>query len=481
MKSAHLRWHFTTKHALLKEKPVDFFQRKLKDLKQRKSTIRNSVTPVSKAQEASYHASLWITNAGKPHTIGEELGLPLAKELGVCTDSARAMTDRHSGVVAQITEFAPDIKWTHCSIILKAFAAKKMPEDLKSVLDSSVKVPMNSRLFSVLCNEMGSEHVQLLLHNEVRWLSSGKVLTRLFEVHSDVQMFLHDQQSPLATLFDELNMRLQGLSLAIFDVSDKITVMKQKLQLFVNKIKASYVSDFPTLENYLHTYGVALDGAVCDVISVHLFLEYFPVEATPEWIRNPFIVDVIGIPKDLICAEQEKLLELSSDATLMSEDYQTGRPKFVRLQNCVSAQVMSNTEPAQGTVLSPFLFTIYMSEFKYNSGGQEEEYRGLNNNFVKWCGDNHLQLNMTKELVVDFRSKRVQPTPVDSHENIGTAWDRKVLQRVVKSAQLNTGCELPNIQDIYSARCLKKSRSILKDPSHPSHKLFSLLPSGKWY
>ncbi|MBN3315816.1 ZBED5 protein, partial [Atractosteus spatula] len=47
--------------------------------------------------------------------------------------------------------------------------------------------------------------------------------------------------------------------------------------------------------------------------------EYVPVEASPEWIRNPFTVDVAGIPKDLICAGQEKLLELSSDATLMSE------------------------------------------------------------------------------------------------------------------------------------------------------------------
>ncbi|MBN3321505.1 ZBED5 protein, partial [Atractosteus spatula] len=101
--------------------------------------------------------------------------------------------------------------------------------------------------------------------------------------------------------------------------------MKIKLQLFVNKINASDVSAFPTLENYLHTYGVALEAAVCDVIAVHLLSleeqlsEYFPVEATPEWIRNPFTVDVAGIPKDLTCAEQEKLLELSSDVTVMSE------------------------------------------------------------------------------------------------------------------------------------------------------------------
>ncbi|MBN3310715.1 ZBED5 protein, partial [Amia calva] len=36
-------------------------------------------------------------------------------------------------------------------------------------------------------------------------------------------------------------------------------------------------------------------------------------------IRNPFTVDVTGIPKDLTCAEQEKLLEITSDDTLMSE------------------------------------------------------------------------------------------------------------------------------------------------------------------
>ncbi|MBN3322404.1 ZBED5 protein, partial [Atractosteus spatula] len=437
---------------------------KLKDLKQRKSTIRNSATPISKAQEASYYASLQIAKAGKPHTIGEELFLPLAKELilivcgekaakqldlvalsnvtvtrriinmaddvkstliervkmsrcfslqldesvnvvnlanllvyvryefegmshedflfynplptrttgehiyqllnefieengidwkkcvGVCTDGARAMTGRHSGVVARIREVAPGMKWTHCSIHREALAAKKMSEDLKSVLDSTVKVvnfikarPMNSRLLSVLCNEMGSEHVQLLLHTEVRWLSRGRVLTRLFELHSEVQMFLHDQKSPLASLFDdpvwlvklafladifthlnELNMGLQGLSLTIFDVSDKITAMKKKLQLFVNKINAGDVFSFPTLENHLHTYVVEHDAAVRDVI-VHLlslkeqFSEYFPVEATPEWIRNPFTVDAEEIPKNLSCAEQEKLLELSSDATLMSE------------------------------------------------------------------------------------------------------------------------------------------------------------------
>ncbi|KAK3564889.1 hypothetical protein QTP86_030831, partial [Hemibagrus guttatus] len=76
----------------------------------------------------------------------------------------------------------------------------------------------------------------------------------------------------------------------------------------------------------------------------------------------------------------------------------------------------------QGTVLSPFLLTLYTSDLQYNSDschlqkfsdhttvvgcirdGQESEYRGLLDNFVDWCTRNYLLLNVmkTKEMVVD--------------------------------------------------------------------------------
>jgi len=46
--------------------------------------------------------------------------------------------------------------------------------------------------------------------------------------------------------------------------------------------------------------------------------------------------------------------------------------------------------------------------------GQDLEYRALINSFVEWCGNNHLQLNVTKtkELVIDFRRKETQLTPL---------------------------------------------------------------------
>ncbi len=42
-------------------------------------------------------------------------------------------------------------------------------------------------------------------------------------------------------------------------------------------------------------------------------------------------------------------------------------------------------------------------------------------------------------------------------------------------------CPLPSILDIFLARCSSKTNSIVKDPTHPSHSLFQLLPSGRRY
>jgi len=71
----------------------------------------------------------------------------------------------------------------------QALASKNMPRSIKLVLDSAVKIVnlikarrLNSRLFTVLCNEMGNTHKSLLLHTKVRWLSREKVLKLKSEV-----------------------------------------------------------------------------------------------------------------------------------------------------------------------------------------------------------------------------------------------------------------------------------------------------------
>ncbi|KAJ0028904.1 hypothetical protein NQD34_003901 [Periophthalmus magnuspinnatus] len=134
----------------------------------------------------------------------------------------------------------------------------------------------------------------------------------------------------------------------------------------------------------------------------------------------------------------EKLAVMQVDDSLVSwiVDYLTGRPQYVRLQGCVSDRVVSNTGAPQGTVLSPFLFTLYTTDFSYCSetchlqkfsddsavvecisGGDEREYRTVVDNFVTWSEKNHLQLNVTKtkELVVDLRRTKAAVTPISIH------------------------------------------------------------------
>ncbi|KAK1803856.1 hypothetical protein P4O66_003803 [Electrophorus voltai] len=60
-----------------------------------------------------------------------------------------------------------------------------------------------------------------------------------------------------------------------------------------------------------------------------------------------------------------------------------------------------------------------------------------------------------------------------------TKQDRQALQRVVRLAERITHTELPDLQTIYYKRCQTKARRIVKDPTHPNNRLFSLLRPGK--
>ncbi|CAM4735666.1 unnamed protein product [Leuciscus chuanchicus] len=161
----------------------------------------------------------------------------------------------------------------------------------------------------------------------------------------------------------------------------------------------------------------------------------------------------------ILLGEKMGRMKVVPSLVLWCLDYLSLRPQYVRLQNSVSSIVLSSTGVPQGTVLAPFLFTIYTVDFQYNTdrcllqkfsddttvvglirGGDEEEYRGTLNNFVQWSVDNHLHLNTTKtkDMVVDFRRgrRRIQPTPITiegtevelvaNHKYLGVQLDSKL-------------------------------------------------------
>ncbi|KAI3374721.1 hypothetical protein L3Q82_021026 [Scortum barcoo] len=66
---------------------------------------------------------------------------------------------------------------------------------------------------------------------------------------------------------------------------------------------------------------------------------------------------------------RDKLSRMGVDPQLMDwiSDYLTGRPQYVGLKDITSDTVVSSTGAPQGTVLAPLLFTLYTSDFCYNS------------------------------------------------------------------------------------------------------------------
>ncbi len=137
-----------------------------------------------------------------------ELGLCWDNCVGVCTDGAGSMLGKNKG--ALVREVAPHVRFTHCMIHREALAAKTLPAELNAVLQTATQIvnfiktrPTKSRLFGLLCKEMGSEYESLLLHTEERWLSRGKVLQRIFSLRDELRIFLLDYGSSFANYFTD--------------------------------------------------------------------------------------------------------------------------------------------------------------------------------------------------------------------------------------------------------------------------------------
>ncbi len=277
------------------------------------------------------------------------------------------------------------------------------------------------------------------------------------------------------------------------------------------------------------------------------------------------------VPATLVAKLQNLGLNRSLCSWIL--DFLTGRSQVVRMGNNTSSPLTLNTGAPQGCVLSPLLYSLYTHDCTAThssnvivkfaddtmvigliTDNDEMAYRAEVSTLTKWCQENHLSLNIdkTKELVVDFRRQSREHTPITidktpvervnsfkflgvhitedltwsthtdavlkkSHQRLFflrrlrkfgmspsilrsfytctvesiltgciTAWfgnsnagNRKALQRVVRTARHIVGGELPSLQDIYTRRCIRKARRITNDSSHPSHRLFSLLPSGR--
>ncbi len=114
-------------------------------------------------------------------------------------------------------------------------------------------------------------------------------------------------------------------------------------------------------------------------------------------------------------------------------DFLTGRSQVVRMGNNTSSPLVLNTGASQGCILRALLYSLYTHDCTAThssniivkfaddtavigliTDNDEMAYREELSTLTKWCQENHLSLNIdkTKELVVDFRRQSRDHTPI---------------------------------------------------------------------
>ena len=263
----------------------------------------------------------------------------------VCTDRAPAMIGARSGFAKKVKELALGATSVHCMIHRQALASRTLPSDLQSALDVAIKMvnfvkksALSTRLFSNLCKDMLADYTTLLYHTNVRWLSKGNMLSRVFQLREELAEFFVRQRHEFATYFNDpsfverlayladifeklntLNLSMQGSKTTIINLNDSLNAFVEKLQLWKMHVMKDVFAMFDRLSSVTRANeSINISAEITEhLCKLEEELDrYFPERKDMDYnlqiVRNPINANFSSLPVHL----QKEFIDLKNDTTM---------------------------------------------------------------------------------------------------------------------------------------------------------------------
>ncbi|XP_039632273.1 SCAN domain-containing protein 3-like [Polypterus senegalus] len=207
-------------------------------------------------------------------------GIEPKKVVSITTDGAPAMIGREKGAVSRLKEDNPELISYHC-IIHQSVLCASLSDEHAEVMSTMMKMihflrassSFQHRMLREFLREVDANADELLLHNNVRWLSKGRVLARFWSIRREVASFLAELRSQKASQFsfflenekqmdnvaflvditshlNELNLRLQGKNNVICELMTAVRSFQRKLEVFKEDLQGD-CEHFPAVQEQL--------------------------------------------------------------------------------------------------------------------------------------------------------------------------------------------------------------------------------------
>lgn len=266
--------------------------------------------------------------------------IPMKNITSCAADGAPNMMGKKNGCLKLMKDENPKMLLVHCVIHRENLVAKNISPVLNEVLNLVIKC-INAikasakceRLFKLFCEEQNEDHVRLILHTEVRWLSKGNCLKRFMELFDTLSDFLSDKPemknlltvdgkafvSYLVNIFEKLNIlnnQLQGTNKTLVDAKAKIFGFITFIELCQTYIYNKNFEKFHWLQK-------------CEVTdtAIHVIVDHLKILSAdlkerfsdlkkidfPTWMMQPMLVDLSDISN---MQYQEELAEMQNDESI---------------------------------------------------------------------------------------------------------------------------------------------------------------------